>query len=361
MMQTRFGKVVAIISQGDQLSEIMTEVEGRMEKAYVYPQLTGNPQPGETVLLNTTAVRLGLGSGGRHFVQLIVGREQHELDGPGHIMKLRYTPWQLKCQTIDEPGAAGHEALKDGGNLEGMPVVVAELHSQLAPICLMAKEHSSCKIRLVYIMPDWAALPIALSNTVRQLQSQGLIDHTITYGHAFGGDAEAVNIFSALLAARKVFHADVAVVAMGPGIVGTGTKYGFSGIEQGPALDAVALMGGKAIAPLRIGFGDQRERHYGISHHSLTVLAEIVQNKVRVPLPVLSGDKSIVIYSQLTAAGIAVKHHLVEVDATDTLDLMQTRQLNVTTMGRGLRAEPEFFMSAGAAGILAAQEAKGWS
>lgn len=361
MMQTRFGKVIALISKEDHLSEILTEVEGRTEKAYVYPHLTGDALPGDTVLLNTTAVSLGLGSGGRHFVQMIIGRELRDSDGPGHIMKLRYTPWQLKCQTIDEPGAAGHEILKDGGNLDGMSVVVAELHSQLAPICLMAKEHSPRKIRIVYIMPDWAALPIALSNTVRQLQSQSLIDHTITYGHAFGGDAEAVNIFSALLAARKVFQADLAVVAMGPGIVGTGTKYGFSGIEQGPALDAVAVMGGKAIAPLRIGFGDQRSRHHGISHHSLTVLAEIVQNRVSVPLPVLSDAKNIIIYGQLAASGIAEKHRLVEVHAEETLDLMEAHQLNVTTMGRGLREEPEFFMSAGAAGILAAQEVMAWN
>jgi len=358
MMQTRFGKVLAILSAEDDLSEILTEVEGRTEKAYVYRQLTGDVLPGDTVLLNTTAIHLGLGSGGRHFVQMVVGREQRDADGPGHIMKLRYTPWQLKCQTIDEPGAAGHELLKDGGTLDGMPVVVAELHSQLAPICLMAKEYSPRKIRLAYIMPDWAALPIALSNTVRQMQSRGLIDHTITYGHAFGGDAEAVNIYSALLAARKVFQADLAVIAMGPGIVGTGTKYGFSGIEQGPALDAAVIMGGKAIAPLRISFGDQRTRHYGISHHSLTVLAEIVQNRVSVPLPVLSEDKNRIIYDQMTAAGIDKKHHLVEIQAAETLDLLEGQQLNVTTMGRSLREEPEFFMSAGAAGILAAQEVR---
>ena len=117
----------------------------------------------------------------------------------------------------------------------------------------------------------------------------------------------------------------------------------------------------KPIAPLRIGFGDQRARHYGISHHSLTVLAEIVQSRVSVPLPVLSDARNIVIYGQLTASGIAEKHHLVEVHAAETLDLMESRQLNATTMGRGLREEPEFFMSAGAAGILAAQEVKEWS
>ena len=47
-------------------------------------------------------------------------------------------------------------------------------------------------------------------------------------------------MYSALAVARHVIGADAAVVAMGPGIVGTGTRLGFSGIEVGPALDAAA-------------------------------------------------------------------------------------------------------------------------
>ena len=33
---------------------------------------------------------------------------------------------------------------------------------------------------------------------------------------------------------------------MGPGIVGTGTKYGFSGIEQGQIIDAINTLSGRA-------------------------------------------------------------------------------------------------------------------
>ena len=41
-------------------------------------------------------------------------------------------------------------------------------------------------------------------------------------------------MYSALAVARHVVGADAAVVVMGPGIVGTGTRLGFSGIEVGP-------------------------------------------------------------------------------------------------------------------------------
>ena len=54
----------------------------------------------------------------------------------------------------------------------------------------------------------------------------------------------------------------------GPGIVGTATRLGFSGIEVGPVLDAAAGLGGAPIACLRVSFADPRARHRGVSHHS---------------------------------------------------------------------------------------------
>ena len=38
------------------------------------------------------------------------------------------------------------------------------------------------------------------------------------------------------------------------------------------------------IAIPRISFADQRERHKGISHHSITVLKEIVNVSVNLPI-----------------------------------------------------------------------------
>ena len=81
-------------------------------------------------------------------------------------------------------------------------------------------------------MTDGAALPIYLSKNVDTLKKKGLIDNTITIGSAFGGDYECINIYTALITAKEVLKADVVFVSMGPGIAGTGTKYGFTGIEQ---------------------------------------------------------------------------------------------------------------------------------
>ena len=62
-------------------------------------------------------------------------------------------------------------------------------------------------------------------------------------GQAFGGDLEAVTLHTGLLAARHVLGADVAVVAQGPGNLGTGTRWGFSGVAAGEAVNAVARPG----------------------------------------------------------------------------------------------------------------------
>ena len=52
---------------------------------------------------------------------------------------------------------------------------------------------------------------------------RALMDLTVSCGQAFGGDLEAVTLHSGLLAARLVGEADVAIVGIGPGVVGTGT------------------------------------------------------------------------------------------------------------------------------------------
>jgi hypothetical protein len=68
------------------------------------------------------------------------------------------------------------------------------------------------------------ALPIAFSETVAWLKNRRLMRK---YHHwpSFGGDLEAVNIYTDELAARHVLKADIIVVSMGPGIVGTGSKW----------------------------------------------------------------------------------------------------------------------------------------
>ena len=56
---------------------------------------------------------------------------------------------------------------------------------------------------LAYVMTDGAGLPLAMSDLVVATRAAGLLDATITTGHAFGGDHEAVSVYSALAVARR--------------------------------------------------------------------------------------------------------------------------------------------------------------
>ena len=147
-----------------------------------------------------------------------------------------------------------HPELADVTSIAGMPVVAASLHSQV-PGVVTAIRHLQPQARIAYVMTDAAALPLALSDLVAAMQDRNLIDLTVTSGHAFGGDLEAVGPAAALLAARVAGRADVVVVAMGPGIVGTGTRFGHTGTEAAVWLDTAAHLGGVPIAALRTSFG----------------------------------------------------------------------------------------------------------
>ncbi|MEO6987526.1 MAG: DUF3866 family protein, partial [Aquihabitans sp.] len=218
-------------------------------------------------------------------------------------------------------------------------VVVAGLHSHL-PVIVAALAARAPSARVAYVMTDGGALPLALSDVVAGLTQRNLLVGTVTAGHAFGGDIEALNVPSALALARHVLGSDVIVVAMGPGVAGTNSTLGFSGLEVAPALDAVDWLGGRAIVSLRCSEADGRERHRGISHHSRTVL-DAVRSSVDVVVP----------------PGISPandRHRWHEVDPGDVEALVAQFDLKVRSMGRGIQDDPIFFAAAAAAGTFAA-------
>src|SRR5215469_2558333 len=121
----------------------MVTVDGESVRALAYPALVGSPRVGDRVLLNTTALDRELGTGGYAFVVALPDRLPP--DSPrtdtataspqaGHIVKSRYTPLQAMVASVDEQGSPHHELLRDAGSVEGMPVVVADLHSALPAI-----------------------------------------------------------------------------------------------------------------------------------------------------------------------------------------------------------------------------------
>lgn len=329
-------------------------VDGREERAVNYSRLTGPVHPDDEVLLNTTAVHKNLGTGGTHFIMANLNCRHRDAAGRGHIMKARYTPCQVKVLAVEEAEHPASPLYRDTTSLEGTPVVVAELHSMIAPVAAAVHKMSGGRARLVYLMTDGGALPLPLSRLTAELQEKGLLAATVTCGHAFGGDLEAVNVYSGLLAAKGAAGADIIVAAMGPGITGTGSPFGFTGLEQGELVNAVYVLGGRPVAVPRISFADPRERHRGLSHHTRTALGRVALAPCTIPVPVMEPERAALVRRQLAAGGLAEKHELVEVDGGPALDALREYGIRVTTMGRNVEQDKEFFLAAGAAGIYAA-------
>lgn len=355
MIRIRQGTVLEIISTSHGVTEIKVETEGKQQKVLNYDFMTGPVKPGDRVSLNTTAVQKELGSGGYHFVMANHNIENNDVPELGHIMKLRYTPSQVCCFSVEEELHPDRAKILDFTSLRKTPVIVGTLHSMLAPAAAGVKRGSGEKLRVVYVMTDGAALPVQISRTVAELKEKQLIDAVVTVGHAFGGDLEAVNIYSGLIAAKEVAGADVIIVTMGPGIVGTGTKYGFTGIEQGEIINAVNILGGKPIAIPRMSFVDPRERHIGISHHTMTVLEKIAITRCTVPIPKLEPIKENYVTKQLLKSGITAEHEVVVEDGEPALVYLMEKNIVVSTMGRTMAQDKEFFLAAGAAGVLASK------
>jgi hypothetical protein len=326
----RTATVTALLEQRPGLQRVDTD----LGRAYALTQLVGDVAVGDRVVLNTTAVELGLGTGGWHVVHWNTAREVLEDPGPGHIMKLRYTSLQVDAGSTEE-----HDPTSST-RLDGMPVVVGSLHSQVPGVAAAIKA-ARPDARLAYVMTDGAALPLAISDLVHTVTQAGLIDITITAGHAFGGDLEAVSVPSALALAKHVGHADAAIVAMGPGVVGTSSPLGTTALEVAGILDAATALGGTAIAVLRMSDGDRRERHRGVSHHSRTAL-ELTRSSVLVASP-------------HDGAFEHERHDVRVVEGPDVGALLDARGVRVTTMGRGPDEDPLFFRATASAGALAAQ------
>ena len=352
------GVVEAIAGEREGLQEISVRVTGGRElrRALVYTELVGAVAVGDAVLLNTVAVELKLGTGG---VDFVVAGNLRERDAPGHLLKLRYMPLQMPVLAVEAPESPHHAAIANFKDLHGLPVVCMELHSQLPAVCVGARfaflRRFGRAPKIAYILTDGAALPLAFSHLVSQLRELGLIQVAITAGQAFGGDYEAINLYSALAAAKEVVGADMVLVGQGPGNAGTGTPLGFSGIDAGTALNAVSSLGGTAIFAPRVSFADERERHRGLSHHSQTILTRIALRPALVPLPRLPAPEAALLLRDFGAAGLFDLHCVASVDADAALSELLRLNLGVTTMGRAIEQERAFFLASAAAGILAAQ------
>ncbi len=365
--------------------ELDVSVDGAQVRALAYPALTGRPRPGDRVLLNTTALDLGLGTGGYAMVVAVPDRLPPDPEPPGHLVKARYTPLQATVLGADEQGSPHHEVLRDADDIGGMPVVLADLHSAVPAVLAGVFDHperpgagssphprvspaaspspspppaasqapAPAPARVVYVMQDGGALPAWFSRTCAALKEAGWLTATVTTGQSFGGDLETVTLHTGLLAARHVLGADLAVVAQGPGNLGTGTRWGFSGVAAGEAVNAVAALRGRPVASLRVSDADPRERHRGISHHSLTAYGRVALARADVVVPALGGEFGAAIAA--AADPLRARHAVVTVPVDGLEAALRACPVPLSTMGRGLDQDLAYFLAAAAAGRHAAR------
>jgi hypothetical protein len=301
------------------------EVDGAPCVAYV--DLTGPVEEGDDVVVNVQARELGLGSGGFDVLHANLTRGLGLAAEPGaHVMKLPYTPLQFAVRH-------GEEDREVPAALDGLPVVACSLHSQVAPVCAALRGR-----RVAYVQLEGGALPIALSDTLRALRENGLVELTVGAGACFGGDLDAVSVYSALALAHGR-GADAIVGAIGPGVVGTATSTGHGGTAAADALLAARALGGRGVLALRVSAADPRKRHRGVSHHSTSVLRLVSGAPLEVGWP--SG----------CPVG-APPDGAVEVDVSGWAEACEG--LPLSHMGRGPDDDPWFFAAAFAAGKLAA-------
>jgi hypothetical protein len=323
-LSLRRGTVSAVLEELDGLTRI--EVDGT--PCVAYPRLTGDVAEGDEVLVNVQARELGLGSGGFDVVHANLTRGLGLGPEPdAHVIVLPYTPLQFATRHLEEDVALA-------ADLAGLPVVCCTLHSQLAPACAGLGEG-----RVAYVQLAGGALPVSLSDTVRALKARQLMETAIGVGPCFGGDVQAVGVPSALAWAASEGFAAV-VCAVGPGIVGTGSALGHGGVATAEAANVTSALGGSPILAVRVSFGDPRERHQGVSHHTRAVL------------DLCLGGPAVAWPAGLAAPGGI--EPLQEVDVSDWREACEG--LPLEHMGRGPDDDPWFFAAAFAAGRLAARQ-----
>jgi len=336
------GRLLACRATRGDCSEWDVETPTGPAVAVAYASLCGPLAAGDRVLLNTTAVELGLGTGGAHFVIARLTEPDAEAfpgRDAGHVLKLRYTPLQHRVLCVEDEASPHRADLEAFHGLDGMPVVAADLHS-MGVAAALAAHAARPSLRVAWLHLDGAALPLAHSRLVARLRAEGVVVATLTAGQAFGGDYEAVNVYSALTAARAVVEADLVIAAQGPGNAGTGTEYGFSGLCLAEALHAADALGGLPVVVPRMSGADSRPRHRGVSSHTRTLL-RLLRVKATVPLP---GP----------APGLPRRHAYPIGDPPGALPALEAWRDDLTTMGRRLEDDPLFFAAAAGAGWWAA-------
>ena len=118
------------------------------------------------------------------------------------------------------------------------------------------------------------------------------------------------------------------ICAVGPGIIGTGSRFGHGAVSLAEAANVATALAGVPILAARVSDVDERQRHRGTSHHTQAVL-DLCLGEVLVS-SANDGDGW-----REACVGLPLSH-----------------------MGRGPDEEPSHFAAAFAAGRLAATKVR---
>jgi Protein of unknown function (DUF3866) len=286
--------------------DLTISLAGERRPAIADVGLVGASVQGDDVVVNVQARDLGLGSGGFDIVHvnLTRGLSGGGVDG-AHVMKLNYTSLQHAVLPVEdvlpaEPDgvdsattsrASGGQTLwSPDDRAEELtapaferPVAVLALHGQLAAVA-WAFAQARPGARLGFVQTTGGALPGGHSRTVRMLRERELLAGHITAGAAYGGEGEAISTAGALFHGLRTLGWDAAVCGAGPGIVGSSSSFGHGGMSALDSAHTAIALGASTLLVARMSSADERPRHRGLSHHTLTVL-DLLLEPVTVALP----------------------------------------------------------------------------
>jgi Protein of unknown function (DUF3866) len=325
---------------------LTVEIDGERRPAWADTALLGEMREGDEVVVNVEALDLGLGSGGFDVVHvnLTRGLGGGGAEGGEHVMKLNYTSLQHPIAPVELPVGASGEIDGEVAPEErqaSMTALVLPLHGHLAPAAwAAARVLPGAKIG--YVQTGGGALPGGFTRDVVALRERGLLHGHVTAAPAYGGEHEALSVAGALDAAAHRLGWDVALVGPGPGIIGSDTRLGHGGMAALDSAHASLALGLPTLLSPRLSVADPRQRHRGVSHHTLTVMRMLL-GAVEVAVP--SGNP--VVTAQLAEAA-GWRHRLREAPAD--LAGYGASGLPARSMGRELDADPLFFAAPLAAG-----------
>lgn len=325
---------------------LTVEVGGEQRPAWADTKLLGEMREGDEVVVNVAALDLGLGSGGFDVVHVNLTRGLEGGGGDGeHVIKLNYTSLQHPVEPVELPlgvlAPMDARVTAERGEVS-MPVLVLPLHGHLAPAAWAAAQ-TAPGLKLGYVQTAGGALPGSLSRDVTQLRERDLLCGHVTAAPAYGGEREALSVAGALDAAANGLGWEAALVGPGPGIIGSDTRLGHGGMVALDNAHAALALGLPTLLSPRLSEADPRERHRGVSHHTLTVL-ELLLGGVEIVVP---GGNTEMTSQLANAAGD--RHKLQE--AQPDLTGYSTSGLPARTMGRDIEEDPLFFASPLAAGL----------